>query len=75
MSAEAVVVTVRDAASMLSISPSRIYQLIAEGTLIAHKMGRARRVSVASVHKYLADTTSAPSSITRLGSKRRKATS
>lgn len=65
MSVEPVVVTVRDACAMLSLSQSRVYELIGEGALVAHKMGRARRVSVASIRRYLADTATVPSSMAR----------
>ena len=57
---EPMVVTVPDAASMLSIGRSRIYELIASGDLASVKIGTSRRVTINSVRKLLADATEPP---------------
>lgn len=54
------VVTVRYAAAMLSVSRSRIYELIAQGVLATNRIGRSRRVSVKSIQMLLASTSDVP---------------
>ena len=60
MSAEAIVVTVRDAAAMLSISRSRVYELLTEGALASVRIGRSRRITVRSIRRLLADAALVP---------------
>lgn len=45
-------VTVREAASALSLSPRRVYELIDEGRLPAHKSGRDIRVHRADLEAF-----------------------
>jgi excisionase family DNA binding protein len=54
---EPVVVTVADAAAMLSIGRSRVYELIQSGGLASVKIGASRRVMIKSIRKLLADAT------------------
>ena len=51
---EPMVVTVADAAAMLSISRSRIYEMIQSGDLASVKLGASRRVTIKSVRQLLA---------------------
>ena len=51
---EPVVVTVADAATMLSVGRSRVYELIARGELASVKLGAARRVTIKSIRQLLA---------------------
>ena len=48
---ERLLLTVREAADMLSVSRSRVYELIYAEQLDLVKIGRSRRVSVASVQR------------------------
>jgi excisionase family DNA binding protein len=57
---EPVVVTVADAAAMLSIGRSRVYELIQGGDLASVKIGASRRVTIKSIRKLLADATELP---------------
>ena len=70
MDLEPIVVSVGDAAVLLGLSPAKIYELIGEGALLSHKLGRARRISMISIRRYLSATTSAPSSIAQSAPKR-----
>jgi excisionase family DNA binding protein len=45
-------VSVKQAASMLAISPWSCYQLLDNGKIDSRYQGRRRLVSVASLHKY-----------------------
>jgi excisionase family DNA binding protein len=60
VSVDPLVVTVRDAATMLSISRSQIYVLIAKGDLATYRIGRSRRVAIRSIHRLLADAADVP---------------
>ena len=51
---EPVVVTVADAAAMLSIGRSRVYELIQGGDLASVKIGASRRVTIKSIRKLVA---------------------
>lgn len=51
---EPVVVTVADAATMLSVGRSRVYELIARGELASVKLGASRRVTIKSIRQLLA---------------------
>jgi excisionase family DNA binding protein len=55
---EKLLLTVREAADALSVSRSRVYELIYAGQLDSVKIGRSRRVSLPSV-RCLADGPSA----------------
>jgi excisionase family DNA binding protein len=55
---EKLLLTVREAADVLSVSRSRVYELIYAEQLDSVKIGRSRRVSLASVRR-LADGPSA----------------
>jgi excisionase family DNA binding protein len=57
---EPVVVTVADAAAMLSIGRSRVYELIQGGDLASVKIGASRRVTIKSIRKLLAEATEPP---------------
>ena len=57
-SMEKLLLTVREAADVLSVSRSRVYELIYAQQLDSVKIGRSRRVSLASVRR-LADGPSA----------------
>lgn len=48
---EKVVVSIREAGEALSVSRSRIYELIDEGRLQRVKIGRRALIPVASVHR------------------------
>jgi excisionase family DNA binding protein len=48
------VVKIRDAAAMLQLGRSYIYELLDLGELTAIKAGRSRRIIVASIHDYVA---------------------
>ena len=48
---ERLLLTVREAEDMLSVSRSRVYELIYAEQLDSVKIGRSRRVSVASVQR------------------------
>ena len=48
---EPVVVTVADAATMLSVGRSRVYELIARGELASVKLGASRRVTIKSIRQ------------------------
>ncbi len=48
------VVSVRKAKQLLDLSHHQIYRLIARGELTSAKFGRARRITTASIHDYLA---------------------
>ena len=72
MAAEPVLVTVRDAAAMLSISRSRIYELLADGGLASHSIGRARRISMKSIRHLLAETVAPPQRARRRSSRSRR---
>lgn len=49
--------TVPEAAEALSISRSKLYQLIASGALDSLRIDGSRRVPVASLHDYIARLT------------------
>ena len=51
---EPVVVTVADAATMLSVGRSRIYELIQSGDLASVKLGASRRLTIKSIRQLLA---------------------
>jgi excisionase family DNA binding protein len=44
----------REAGRLLSLSMSRVYQLMRDGELQSYEHGRARRIPVASIHTYIA---------------------
>ena len=48
---EKLLLTVREAADVLSVSRSRVYELIYAEQLESVKIGRSRRVSLASVRR------------------------
>jgi excisionase family DNA binding protein len=48
------VVPPREAGRLLSLSTSRLYQLMRDGELQSYEDGRARRITVASIHAYIA---------------------
>jgi excisionase family DNA binding protein len=45
--------TVRDAASLLSVSRSHVYELIQAGKIDSIKIGRARRITAKQLETYL----------------------
>jgi excisionase family DNA binding protein len=49
---EKLLLTVREAADVLSVSRSRVYELIYAEQLDSVKIGRSRRVSLASVRRF-----------------------
>jgi excisionase family DNA binding protein len=51
---ERILVTIQEAAEMLSISDRSIYNLVGSGELRIVKLGRAARVAVADVHAIVA---------------------
>jgi excisionase family DNA binding protein len=53
MSMERMLLTVRETADMLGISRSRVYELIWADRLASIKIGRSRRVSLASIRRFL----------------------
>ena len=57
---EPVVVTVADAATMLSVGRSRVYELIARGELASVKLGASRRVTIKSIRQLLARSAMPP---------------
>ena len=57
---EPVVVTVADAAAMLSIGRSRVYELIQSGDLASVKLGASRRVTIKSIRQLLAHSAMPP---------------
>jgi excisionase family DNA binding protein len=50
---EKLLLTVREAADVLSVSRSRVYELIYAEQLDSVKIGRSRRVSLASVRRFV----------------------
>jgi excisionase family DNA binding protein len=44
----------REASLLLSLSMSRVYQLMRDGELQSYEHGRARRIPAASIHAYIA---------------------
>jgi excisionase family DNA binding protein len=50
---EKMLLTVREAADVLSVSRSRVYELIYAEQLDSVKIGRSRRVSLASVRRFV----------------------
>jgi hypothetical protein len=48
------VVKPRDARRMLSCSHKRVYQLIADGQLESFRDGASRKITVASIERYIA---------------------
>jgi excisionase family DNA binding protein len=50
---EKLLLTVREAADVLSVSRSRVYELIHAEQLDSVKIGRSRRVSLASVRRFV----------------------
>jgi excisionase family DNA binding protein len=52
---EKLLLTVREAADVLSVSRSRVYELIYAEQLDSVKIGRSRRVSLASVRRFVED--------------------
>jgi excisionase family DNA binding protein len=53
-SAQAIAVSPREAARLLSIGESRVYSLMRAGELRSYSDGRARRILLESVHDYVA---------------------
>jgi len=47
-------VSPREASRLLSVSLSRLYQLMRDGQLQSYLDGRARRITVTSIHHYIA---------------------
>ncbi|HEX8510353.1 MAG TPA: helix-turn-helix domain-containing protein [Propionibacteriaceae bacterium] len=45
--------TVRETAEMLSLSRNRVYELIYAERLASVKIGRSRRISLASIHRLI----------------------
>lgn len=52
---ERLVIRVSDAARMLSISKSKLYELINEGTVPAIRVGQSLRIPVGWLHKWIAN--------------------
>ena len=52
---EPLVLGVKDAATFVGLSKSRLYELIAEGTIEARKLGARTVVPVASLRSYVAN--------------------
>jgi len=50
----AIAVPPREACDLLSVSMSRLYALLRAGELDSYEEGRARRITVASIHAYIA---------------------
>ena len=50
---DAIAVSVDDAAKMVSLSRTAIYDLLAQGVIVSVKHGRRRLVVVASLHAFL----------------------
>lgn len=48
-------VKVEEAAKILSLSPSIVYELVAQKKIASVKCGAARRVVVASLHMFIAE--------------------
>ena len=46
-------VTVPEAAELLGIGRSKLYELILDGTITTVSIGRARRIPVAALHDYV----------------------
>ena len=44
----------RDACRLLSISTTRLYELLRSGALPSYWDGRSRRITVAAIHQYIA---------------------
>lgn len=51
----AALLTPKDAARMLSLGRSRVYELIASGDLPSVKVGRSRRIRLVDLERYVAD--------------------
>ncbi len=48
--------TVREVAASLSLSPGTIWRRVLDGSLPSHKIGRSRRVAESDVRRLLEDT-------------------
>jgi excisionase family DNA binding protein len=44
----------REAGRLLSLGESRIYELMRTGELVSYRDGRARRITMASIHEHMA---------------------
>jgi excisionase family DNA binding protein len=53
MASEKLLIRVRDAAEQLSVGRTTIYELIRAGKLDVAKIGRATRITQASIERYL----------------------
>jgi excisionase family DNA binding protein len=64
---EPILLTVRDAAQLLAIGRTSVYQLIADGELEVIRIGRAARIPTAAVHAFVRRRRegSAPSAVLR----------
>jgi excisionase family DNA binding protein len=56
---EKILVTVHDAATALSLSPAKVFQLIAEGQLQSMKIGKSRRIRVEEINRFIDSLTPA----------------
>lgn len=54
MSIKPLAVTLKDGFQMIPVSPATGYRLIAAGEIDAFKVGRATRITVASIEAYVA---------------------
>lgn len=54
MSIKPLAVTLKDGFQMIPVSPAQGYRLIAAGELDTFKIGRATRITVASIEAYIA---------------------
>ncbi len=56
---EPLLLTVTEAAALLGLGRTTLYELILRGDLMAVKIGRARRVPVASIQRFVASLSEA----------------
>jgi excisionase family DNA binding protein len=50
---EKMLVTVQEAAAAISLSPAKVFQLIAEGQLQSLKIGKSRRIRVDELNRFI----------------------
>ncbi len=59
-------VTVREAAELLGIGRTKLYELLLAGEIVTVTIGRARRVPLASLHAYVRSLEDSPVTATQV---------
>ena len=61
---EKLMLSVDEAAEVLGIGRSAVYDLLRLNKLVSIKVGRSRRIPVAAIHRYIEDAMSRPDGLT-----------